>query len=87
MPATATVHVRVDEKVKEKAAKTLAAMGMSVSDVVRILLVRVATEKALPFELRVPNRKTLAAMDAGERGEVSRATSVDAMMAELNAND
>jgi len=87
MAATATVHIRVDEKVKEKAAKTLAAMGMSVSDVVRILLVRVATEKALPFEVRVPNRKTLAAMKAGERGEVSRATSVAAMMAELNAND
>jgi DNA-damage-inducible protein J len=58
MPATATVHVRVDQKVKEKAARTLAAMGMSVSDVVRILLVRVAAEKALPFELRVPNRET-----------------------------
>jgi DNA-damage-inducible protein J len=87
MPATATVHVRVDQKVKEKAARTLAAMGMSVSDVVRILLVRVAAEKALPFELRVPNRETLAAMEAGERGEVSKATSVDAMMTELNAND
>jgi DNA-damage-inducible protein J len=87
MPATATVHVRVDQKVKEKAARTLAAMGMSVSDVVRILLVRVAAEKALPFELRVPNRETLAAIEAGERGEVSKATSVDAMMTELNAND
>jgi DNA-damage-inducible protein J len=87
MPATATVHVRVDQKVKEKAARTLAAMGMSVSDVVRILLVRVAAEKALPFELRVPNRETLAAMEAGERGEVSKAASVDAMMTELNAND
>jgi DNA-damage-inducible protein J len=87
MSATATVHVRVDEKVKQKAAKTLAAMGMSVSDVVRILLVRVAAEKTLPFELRVPNRKTVSAIEAGERGEVSRATSVEAMMADLNAND
>jgi DNA-damage-inducible protein J len=87
MAATATVHVRVDEKVKEKAAKTLAAMGMSVSDAVRILLVRVAAEKALPFELRVPNRTTLAAVEAGERGEVSRAATVAAMMADLNAND
>jgi DNA-damage-inducible protein J len=87
MPATATVHVRVDEKVKQKAAKTLAAMGMSVSDVVRILLMRVAAEKALPFELRVPNRKTLAAIKAGERGQVSRASNVEAMMAELNADD
>ena len=87
MAATATVHIRVDQKVKEKAAKTLAAMGLSVSDVVRMLLVRVATEKGLPFEVRVPNRKTLAALDAGERGEVSRAASVAAMMAELKAND
>ena len=87
MAATATVHVRVDEKVKQKAAKTLAAMGMSVSDVVRILLVRVAAEKALPFELRVPNRETRAAIEAGEHGEVSRAPSVEAMMAELDAND
>lgn len=87
MAATATVHIRVNQKVKKRAAKTLAAMGMSVSDAVRILLVRVAAEKALPFELRVPNRKTMAALEAGERGEVSRATTVAAMMAKLNAND
>jgi DNA-damage-inducible protein J len=54
MPATATVHIRVDEKVKEKATKALAAMGLSLSDVVRILLVRVAAEKALPFDIKVP---------------------------------
>jgi DNA-damage-inducible protein J len=87
MPATATVHIRVDEKVKEKATKALAAMGLSLSDVVRVLLVRVAAEKALPFEVRVPNRATLAAIEAGERGEVSRATTVAAMMADLDAND
>jgi DNA-damage-inducible protein J len=86
MAATATVHIRVDEKVKQRATKALAAMGMSLSDVVRILLVRVAAEKALPFEVRVPNRATRAAIDAGERGEVSRARSVAAMMADLNAD-
>jgi DNA-damage-inducible protein J len=87
MAATTIVHVRVDEKVKQRAAKALAAMGMSVSDVVRILLVRVAAEKAVPFELRIPNRKTKAAMEAGERGEVTRATSLGAMKARLDAND
>lgn len=85
--ATSMVHIRIDEKVKAKAAKTLASMGMTVSDAVRLLLTRVAAEKALPFEVRVPNRGTVAAIEAGERGEVSRATSVAAMMAELNAND
>jgi DNA-damage-inducible protein J len=87
MAATATVHIRVDEKVKQQATKTLAAMGMSVSDVVRILLVRVAAEKALPFDIKVPNRATRAAMEAGERGEVSPANCVAAMMADLNADD
>jgi len=85
--ASGMVHIRVDEKVKAKAAKTLAAMGLTVSDAVRLLLTRVAAEKAMPFEVRVPNRATVAAIEAGERGEVFRASSVAAMMADLNADD
>lgn len=85
--ASSMVHIRVDGKVKAKAAKTLAAMGLTVSDAVRLLLTRVAAEKAMPFEVRVPNRATRAAMEAGERGEVSRAPTVAAMMADLNADD
>jgi len=80
MAATSMVHIRVDQKVKAKAAKTLASMGLTVSDAVRLLLTRIASEKALPFEVRVPNRQTAAAMEAGERGEVSRGTNVAAMM-------
>ncbi len=85
--ASGMVHIRIDEKVKEEAAETLAAMGLTVSDAVRLLLTRVAAEKAMPFEVRVPNRTTKAAIDAGERGEVSQANSVAAMLAGLNAND
>ena len=85
--ATGMVHIRVEKKVKAKAAKTLASMGLTISDAVRLLLTRVAAENALPFEVRVPNRETLAAMEAGERGEVTRAASVAAMMAALNADD
>ena len=85
--ATDMVHIRVDKKVKAKAAKTLAAMGLTVSDAVRILLTRVAAEEAVPFELRVPNRETARAIEEGEQGKVSRAKTVSAMMADLNAND
>ncbi len=53
MAATAMIHVRVDEEVKAQATEALAAMGLSVSDAVRVFLKRVAAEKALPFELRV----------------------------------
>jgi DNA-damage-inducible protein J len=66
--ATTMVHIRVDEKVKARAAKTLAAMGLSVSDAVRVMLVRVAAEKRLPFEVKVPNPTTVRAMKAADRG-------------------
>jgi DNA-damage-inducible protein J len=54
---------------------------------VRLLLVRVAAEKALPFDVRVPNRETIAAIQAGQRGKAFRAKNVAAMMADLNADD
>ena len=65
--ATTMVHVRVDEKTKQRAAKTLAGMGISVSDAVRMLLVRVAAEKALPFDVKVPNATTVKAMLAADQ--------------------
>lgn len=85
--ASGMVHIRIDTKVKAKAAKTLAKMGLTVSDAVRILLTRVAAEKAMPFDIRVPNRETIDAIEAGERGEVFRASSIDEMMKELHADD
>jgi len=54
--------------VKTKAEKALKAMGLSVSDAVRVLLTRVAVEKALPFDVRVPNAETRAAMKELEEG-------------------
>ena len=65
--ATRMVHIRVDDRVKQKAAKTLAEMGLSVSDAVRLLLVRVAAEKALPFEVKVPSPTTVKAIKAANR--------------------
>lgn len=62
MPATGMVHVRIDEDEKNEAAAVLSSMGLSVSGVVRLLLKRVAAEKAVPFDLRVPNAETRAAM-------------------------
>lgn len=84
--ASSMVHIRVDENVKAKAAKTLASMGLTVSDAVRLLLTRIAAEKALPFEVRAPNQETVAAIRAAERGELTRTSSVTELMAGLNAN-
>ncbi|GAB4177529.1 MAG: type II toxin-antitoxin system RelB/DinJ family antitoxin [Thalassobaculales bacterium] len=70
MRATTMVHVRVDEQTKADAAAALAAMGLSISDAVRVLLRRIAVEKALPFPVRLPNAETLAAM--AEADEIAR---------------
>jgi len=62
MATTTMVHVRVSEKIKAQATKALTAMGLSVSDAVRVFLTRVAADKQLPFDLKVPNAETRAAM-------------------------
>jgi len=87
MPATEMVHVRVDRRVKARAAKTLSAMGLSVSDAVRVLLTRVAVEKALPFEVKVPNARTAAAMHEARKGGLASFGNVGNLMADLNAED
>jgi len=81
------VHVRIDKRIKTKAAKTLASMGLSVSDAVRVLLTRVAAEKALPFDVKVPNATTVAAMREARAGKVASFRNVSDLMADLNADD
>ena len=82
--ATTMVHVRVDEKTKQRAAKALAEMGISVSGAVRMLLVRVAAESALPFEVKVPNATTAKALQAANRCEGKRFESPSALFKDLD---
>lgn len=63
MAATAFVRARVDEQVKDEAAAVLKEMGLTVSDVVRMTLTRVAKDGAIPFELKIPNAETRAAIE------------------------
>lgn len=69
MAATAFVRARIDEALKEEAAAVLSEMGLTVSDVIRIVLTKVAKDKALPFEMRVPNKLTAETIAKSERGE------------------
>ncbi|WP_265975317.1 type II toxin-antitoxin system RelB/DinJ family antitoxin [Brucella intermedia] len=63
MASNAFVRARIDEHLKDEAAAVLAEMGLTVSDLVRMTLTRVAKDKALPFDLKVPNAETRAAME------------------------
>ena len=88
MPSTTEmIHVRIDPKLKSKATKTFGAMGLTLSEAVRVFLTRAATDQAFPFELRVPNAETIAAMEAGDRGEVVKFNSVEELMADLHSDD
>lgn len=63
MATTTMVHVRVDENIKAQATETLAAMGLTMSDAIRVFLTRVVAEQQLPFALKAPNADTRAAME------------------------
>jgi len=84
MSANAVVRARIDEEIKNEATIVLAAMGLTVSDAFRILLTRVAREKALPFEPLVPNQETIKAMRAARKGKLVSFDSIEALMADLN---
>ena len=81
------VRARIDTATKERAADALEAMGLSISDAIRLLMMRVADERRLPFEIKAPNAVTRKAIAELEAGKGKRFTSVDALMADLNAED
>ena len=81
------VRARIDEKTKEDAAAVLSAIGLTVSDAFRLMMVRIAAEKRLPFEPLAPNDETIEAMKAARRGELVDAGGVDELMADLDADD
>lgn len=87
MTANALVQTRIDGAVKEEAATALAAMGLTVSDAVRLMLTRVARDKALPFEPLVRNAETIEAMKEAREGKGKRFATVADLMADLNADD
>lgn len=83
---TSMLHVRVDDETKEKATAALSAMGLSVSDAVRLFLRRVVADQAFPLELKVPNAQTRAAMAEAEeivRARSARFATPEALMADL----
>ncbi len=87
MTNNAIVRARIDGRIKEEAAAVLGAMGLTVSDAFRLMMTRIAAEKALPFEPLVPNAETIEAMKAARRGELVSVGSLENLLASLNAED
>jgi DNA-damage-inducible protein J len=87
MAANQLVQARIDGTIKAEASAVLAAMGLTVSDAVRLMLTRVAREHALPFDPLIPNATTVAAMMEARAGNLPSVNSVEALIAELDADD
>jgi DNA-damage-inducible protein J len=87
MPANSVVRARIDEHIKEEAEAVLASIGLTASDAFRMMMIRIAREKALPFEPLVPNDETIEAMKAARRGELVTVGTPDRLLKKLNAGD
>jgi len=86
MTENSVVRARIDGATKSEAAAVLATMGLSLSDAFRMLLKRVAAEKALPFDPLIPNAQTVAAMKAARRGDLTTVGKPASLLASLNAD-
>ncbi|MDX9788945.1 MAG: type II toxin-antitoxin system RelB/DinJ family antitoxin [Desulfobacterales bacterium] len=81
------VRARIDGRTKSEAEAVLASIGLTVSDAFRMMMMRIAAEKALPFEPLIPNKETIEAMTAARRGELITVGKIDNLLATLNADD
>jgi DNA-damage-inducible protein J len=81
------VRARIDTSTKERAADALEAMGLSISDAIRLLMLRIADERRLPFDIKAPNAATREAIAELEAGKAKRFSSVDDLMADLHTDD
>lgn len=86
-PADTYVRARIDSATKERAAIALEAMGLSIADAIRLLMLRIATERRLPFEIKVPNAVTRTAIAELEVGKGQCFSSVEDLMADLHTHN
>ena len=88
MPIADTyVRARIDTATKEQAASALEAMGLSISDAIRLLMLRIADEHRLPFEIKAPSASSRQALAEIKAGKVKRFANVQDLMADLHADD
>lgn len=87
MASNALVTTRINGAIKEEASIVLAAMGLTVSDVVRLLLTKIAQEHILPFDTLIPNEETINAMREARKGKLTSFNNIDSLIADLNAED
>ena len=83
MSSNTVVRARIDSDTKARATEALQSMGLSVSDAIRLLLLRVADEKRLPFTIQAPNATTVKAMKELADGKGKRFHSTEELFRDI----
>jgi DNA-damage-inducible protein J len=86
MAQNGVIRARIDNQIKEEASIVLASIGLTPSDAYRMMMIRIAHEKKLPFEPLVPNEETIEAMREARNGKLKKFNSVETLFDDLHAN-
>jgi len=78
----AKIQARVPDKIQDIANLVIKSTGLTVSDVVRMFMTRIAMDRALPLDLFRPNAETLRAIEEAENGTLTL-TTIDGIMTEI----
>jgi DNA-damage-inducible protein J len=87
MPAEAIIETHLDEALRQKAAAVFATAGLTIDEAFQRLILRTVEQQSVPLELFQPGAETLEAMEELRNGGGKSFTSVEALMADLNADD
>ncbi len=88
MPTTdTTVRARIDRQTKQRAKEALEAMGLSVSEAIRLFMIRIADERRLPFEIKSPISVTVQAINDLESGQGEALETIEDLMMDLRKNN
>lgn len=85
MATNTIVNVRINPRVKKEASKVLGAYGMTTSGAIRMFLMRIVEDRALPFDPTRPNKETLKALKAARAGKTLKAKNLEDLLRQLNA--
>ncbi len=80
MTTNVLIQTQIDDAVKMEATTVLAAMGLTISDAIRLMLIKVAHDHELPFDPFIPNIETIAAMEEARTGQLQSAETIDKFM-------
>lgn len=87
IPKPVPVQADVDPDVLKRATEALQRMGVTVPRAIDLMLKYVALTGELPLDFFEPNAETRAAMEEARRGDLKSFSSVEELMADLNADD